>query len=1612
MNNLTATSAPDAVTSLVLDFIRAEDAEDRYAFRLGAQQYVLRGAEGGVENVELQWNQALLADLATLHQPGCDPAVIQRVGRTLRNFLKSDDWARQEARLMAAVPRGQPVFVTIRSAAAELYALPWELLTLGASGQHLGELPSVLVRYEWPETRTTAESPSPRPEGGRVLFAWSAAGGHVPVAEHLRAIQEGARAGHHPFDSKGDVLEHATYGHLDDVLKQAAAPGGTPISVLHLLCHGGAAGQTCGLVLDSEGGDTPTVIDAGRLRQLLAPYVGMVRLVVIAACNSGNIGTLGNQLGSVSQALHQLGIATVIASRFPLSIPGANRFSHTFYRELLGGPSSVETAFLAARRQLARDVGQLDWASMQLYARDADGHDSRPLVLRPYRGLLAFEPSHSRFYVGRNTLRSELKQRILEAAEGKRPRFQVIAGASGSGKSSLAMAGVAPSLPGELWTYRVMRPGDMAVLSDLERLSTERPEGRFLLVVDQFEEVFTHLSPEARERQLQRLWTLAQREGSNVVVIATLRVDFLDRCGEVGLGGGLRLDTVVYDEAHRLFIPQLEPGEYPEIITEPAHRVGLQFEEGLVERIMADLGEEPGALPLLQYALDLLWQQRSGGRLTHEAYERITRARGIAGALTATMDALYEGMAPEEQAQARRILVSLVDFREDSSLYTRRRVELAVVRPSAEAAQRLFDRVLERLVQSRFVVRGSTDASLEKAGAETLEVAHEALIRRWERLTQWIHEDREKELQLRQIHDWTQEWTAHQKDPGSLLRGTRLGYALNLRERYANELPEETTRFIEESRRRDERRRRNARLRLLLTVGFTAAAALVMTYFYSNAEQQRKRAKGIAITAVSQTLQSNPTLVTALLKEVEPPRSDSWMQVALDTVQHPVAETVLKGHTSFISKVLFSPDGTRVLTVSDDTARLQNIDGRGKPIPFQGHSEWITDAAFNSDGTRLITGSVDKSARVWDVKNPDQARVLPHPEEVIAVTFGSNAEEAITITFDGLIRVWSLTRNDPSPATLGSGIPRVVHATFNAARTLACIVDPKGVARLWRLDGRGAPSPTELKIPGKNILVAGFHPDGEHLITGSDDGSAQLWWMKADGASLVWERQIFPPESTDSRIREAVFSPNGTHVLLITVYHASILPATGQGDPISVGEDVITADFSPDSAWVLIGNHNGSAQVRRVGSQGEHHILKGGCIKAIRVAFSQDGSRAAIGCHDGTARIWNISLLHGLSHQERAAWIAFTPKGSHALTASLDDQNIRLWRVDAPGKLTLIRSLGQPARLDLSPDEEHLLVVDKADGHLARLESINGKGETITLDNQSPIRHTAFSFKKSRVALTDPEGNVRVWRIGEPPELLKTLPGKLSKEHEPFSIAASFSPDGERLLTSSGLGTVRIWHIDSTSKVDLPHDWQVMSAQFSANGDYVLTVAVDSNYRNKARVWHSSRAEVFRELGEVDAASFSTDGKRILGYSDRGIHVWNTERSENPRVLPSSAPPIKYAAFGPDDASVISITQDGARLWRLDHTGDPLVLRDKANITAFTLSPDGKSGVTLSEDGTIRSWALSEERLLQHLQQVSTLCPSTRQRERYMGEREQEAQSHCEACEEKYDRPVESCAFE
>lgn len=340
---------------LLLQFVRARESGDPFAFRFESQDYILPMAGGDSPSAQFDWSPALLQDLAAVRRPGRDPALVQRVGERLRRFVQDAGWTQHESEISKACAERRPIYVTICSSAAELYTLPWELLAL-KSGQFLGEMDGLLIRFEWPESRSTPEAPRPRPEGGRILVAWSAAGGAVPAREHITAVSAVCEAGFHPFDMATDVLPNATLGRVVQALGNARQAGQS-VAVLHLLCHGVSIGSTFGLMLDGESG--PVAVDALQLRQQLAPFADMVRLVVLSACDTGNGGAIGGHVGSVAQALHRSGFQAVLASRFPLSASGSISLTERLHGTLLTSPASLETAVVAARQRLARDDAEL-----------------------------------------------------------------------------------------------------------------------------------------------------------------------------------------------------------------------------------------------------------------------------------------------------------------------------------------------------------------------------------------------------------------------------------------------------------------------------------------------------------------------------------------------------------------------------------------------------------------------------------------------------------------------------------------------------------------------------------------------------------------------------------------------------------------------------------------------------------------------------------------------------------------------------------------------------------------------------------------------------------------------------------------------------------------------------------------------------------------------------------------------------------------------------------------------------------------------------------------------------------------------------------------------------
>ena len=452
----------------------------------------------------------------------------------------------------------------------------------------------------------------------------------------------------------------------------------------------------------------------------------------------------------------------------------------------------------------------------------------------PYRGLEAFLEEHTAFFAGRTAFANELFKFTL----GK--NLVVVVGPSGSGKSSVVQAGLVPLLrrqlpPATTWDVAKFTPGTDPFLrlasaltplleqdlSETERLTEAQKlgdrlaggeircesvidrvveksngTGRLLLVADQFEELFT-LAPEPKRRPFARA-LLGALGKARFTLLITLRADFYSQI--------ITVDRELSDllAPAQVNIGALTRDELRESITVPARLVGLEFEVGLLDRILHDVGSEPGNLPLLEFALTGLWSKREGRTLTNAAYDEIG---GVTGALAQRAEEEFCRFAPAEQTAVRRLLTRLVRVArpEEGTEDTRQRIELQATDPIAEKVAQALARPDVRLLVMGVGGDGQTKGM-------AVEVAHEALIRNWERLRGWLNEDREFLLWRQRTLIQVEQWDQHGRDASYLLRGISLTEA----DRWLVGRPQDLTgpeqQFIQESIRLREREREEEEL--------------------------------------------------------------------------------------------------------------------------------------------------------------------------------------------------------------------------------------------------------------------------------------------------------------------------------------------------------------------------------------------------------------------------------------------------------------------------------------------------------------------------------------------------------------------------------------------------------------------------------------------------------------------------------------------------------------------------------------------------------------------------------------------------------------------------------
>lgn len=1653
---------------LTLEFSRKNKVDDKYAFKVQAQTYHRRLAGGAYAAAELSWSDDFIEAIDQLRASKRDPEVMQRLGNTLRSFLDEMGWGQEQAALRTAVDEDRRVVITVRSAAAELYAVPWEIVTLGQTMRHLGWLPNVLVQYEWVDdqpNKSVPEKPFPRPEGGRILFAHSAAAGDVPHKRHLEAIEDACLEAHHDFHADRDVLSGASLGTLRKALDDASCGKDKPISVLHLLCHGGPVGSTFGLLLDPDEDGGAVGVDPATFANLCAPYAGMVRLVVIAACDSGNIGPLGNQMGSVAQALHRAGVSAVVASRFPLSKKGSNAFAEAFYRALLVEPCSVESAFLMARRRLVEvDSGRVDWASLQLYAREADGLDTRPIVVRPYQGLLPLGPAHNRFFFGREKEVQEIVSDLGALVKSEQPRFLVVQGWSGTGKSSMVMAGAVPRLtkpadpsagaPGDPgWSpgYACikMKPGGDPMRSLFTALDQDerRP---LLLVVDQFEEIFTQASEEERNKFARELWSLARDTTSGISVIVTIRSDFIGRCGEVLLDDhATRLDAIANNEAFSVRVSQLSKEQLRETIEKPAAKVGLLIPRSLVNTILNDIGQSLGALPLVAHTMNLLWQDRRGRELSLETYDQLGK---VTGALYQHADQLIRALDEPGQKMAERLFVGLVgkDAEHDGGAPadTRRRLRVKEIRTEVcqgiAEKEACFERMLQSLDTGRLlVIEGEGDA-------KTVEVAHEALIRGWKTLEVWLEKYGDMLRRKKELDRWLAGHTSH----GTLLNERQIDTVAAFKKDYPEVFSAIAQELLATSRAKIVAARRRERIALVVAV----VAAIVMSGLgvWASIERSKARAQTeVALKAEADAKKARDAAQTAsrmavarellargqhamaskvLLEVAEPEKVRGWIELATDVLLQGVERTTLR-HDADIISAEWSPDGKRIVTTCTDNAvRVWNADGTGAVVRLD-IPKAPTSATWSPDGKRILVDDAT-NVRIWSpdcvgapVELPESARgnMVWSPDGKRMATISANALTT---------KVWNADGTGPAIEFVHKvGISFVVWSP-DSRRLMTFALDDSAVW-IWNLDdGRPTSKPIEIRTPHGGVENAAWSPNGRQFVVVNQDGDS--WILNSDGTGTPLP--LINPASEVCSYRfnkHATWSPDGKSILAVASNPSVCLwDAAGKKPPIELrghGDQTNYAAWSPDGQRILTASDDKTARIWELSHPQRTIVFKGHEFEVNSAQWSPTGDRILTVSRDQMVRVWNARgveypvLMDGeaatadsdhdsdgfvgnvpiYNGMVSASW---SPDGKRIVTV-MNDGTAWAWNGDGHGRaieLPGYKGDRYNDRWTWSPDKTRVLVTTSGKTE-ARVQRVDSKDGAVILRQTEEISVAAWSPDGHRIATATntPEKNeIRNWNAdGQGESSVIKTPASVDK--------IVWNPDARRILATSEK-QAWILNADGTgTPVVLPVTDGAGGAPFrrltdgawSPNGKQILTWCGEKN----VKVWnteHTGDPVVLPHDTEVWDVEWSTDNVRIATRTSDGVvRIWDSA-TKQPLVLNSRQYRVDSMAWNPQGDRIVTNSPDKiVRIWSTDGSGDVIALKGHLyEILSVAWSPDGSQVVTTSKDNMARIWFVTAVGLQKTLRNANSYCLTPEQREHLLLENKADAQVHYDACERSYHR--------
>lgn len=1213
----------------------------------------------------------------------------------------------------------------------------------------------------------------------------------------------------------------------------------------------------------------------------------------------------------------------------------------------------------------------------------------------PYKGLRSFSEADAPDFFGREALVDRLLQRLREAEAN----FLALVGPSGSGKSSVLRAGLLPALRQrsitnfEGWYVADMVPGNnpmqnlvAALLSiavdapdDLLRRLQASPNGlvktaenmllrmggNLILFIDQFEELFTQVEDEdVRRHFLDLIYHAATSDMRRMFVVVGIRADFFDKpLLYEGIG-----DLI---QAHTQVVLPLSTEELERAIVGPAKRVGLQIDTDLVTAIVSDVREEPGALPLLQYALTELFERRDGNRLTLDAYHA---AGGVQGALARRAEEVYQQLNPDLKPLARQVFLRLVTLGEGIE-DTRRRAKRAELLALGENRAAIND-VLAAFGQYRLLTFDQDSTTREP----TVDIAHEALIRNWSTLRDWLADSRSDIRLQRTLNQAVQEWTANRQDTGYLLLGGRLVQFEEWSHNTTVALTDVETEYLqasiaERSRREQAEKerlareaaleRRSRRLLQVMAVVFAifglvaVALAIVAVQQRQAADQQSIEAQNARDEAVTarQTSDANAVEAQAQL-EIANRRAAEIQNLNLLNV----AEDALRiGDNGLAMQLVLTVAASDIVSPAVQNTLYDVAYASVLRDRLTAHTRKVTAIALSPDGQWLATGSEDATVIVWNVATGEQVQQLAnHRGPINSLTFSADSSLLASAATDATASIWNVATGELLTQLRGHRNV-LTDIAFTPDGTKVVTSSGDDTVRVWELPS-GAPL-LQFEEHGDSVRTVAVHPNGELVLSGGRDNRLLLWDINTGTVINYYQGH-------EGEVEAVAFSADGRMAL------------SASADKMLILWDVETAN--------IIRRFDGHSDTVTSVAFGPD------MQSAVSTSCAErDANRA---CIRGEVIVWDVAtgleVRRLVGHSDTANVAAYSADGSLIYTGSCAEVRqsaciageILVWDAQPASDIRFTLTGHESGVLSVAISPNELLAVTGAGTRLAAASG--GDTSLILWDLQTgqalrrlqghtgDVNSVLFSRDNTSIFSASSDNTIRQWDVATGAEIRRF------EGHTGAVYDLALSADGRNLL-STGADRIIRWDVSSgaVSQSFEPlgaNLWAAVIA-FSPSGDSFV-----SGFNNGTIILRNAFGEEIRRLNghtdDIAALTFSPDGQYILsGSADRTVRLWDVQTGQVIRIFQGHTNGVTGVAFNPQGTQFLTVSADNTmRLW--DVVSGEVIRVFNAHTEALTdvaLSRSGDMALTASIDGTARVWRISLDSLVRWVENNRYTRPLT-----------------------------------